>query len=385
MTSQGSPTDAGPGAKSAGGADLESAPPFGWTGGQFSLLRAVLGLTAASMFLWLVIDPELAGAALGRVELPWLTRGFGALGVAAAIALALGASARPAAFVAAGLWAAAFGIDLRGAQPGLFTAVLLGLALHDPKPLGSLDARARVDPAGGWRREPWLHAVLFGLLLSATIATLTDLWLSGSALAAQGGIVALARLAGIGFSLRPRTRPVAFTALLLAELTALLPGAPAPTPWSLALLALCFEPDWIAPKPPPESEVVYFDGNCGLCHGAVRFLSAEDGAAERFLYAPLCGPTFEERVPTDRRAGLPDSIVLQTNDGALLTQSSAVLHALARLGGLWRPLAGLSSLVPRPLRDLVYAGIARVRKRVFATPPEACPLLPPDLRGRFLA
>lgn len=80
---------------------------------------------------------------------------------------------------------------------------------------------------------------------------------------------------------------------------------------------------------------------------------------------------------------LPDSVVVVTPDGALLTKSDAARHLLLRLGGLWRLLGTLLGFVPRGLRDLVYDGIARVRKRIFGAPEAACPMLTSALRQRF--
>ena len=67
----------------------------------------------------------------------------------------------------------------------------------------------------------------------------------------------------------------------------------------------------------------------------------------------------------------------------LLTKSSAVIHILHRLGGYWRVIGVVFSLVPRVLRDAGYDFVARVRYRIFGRTKEACPLLPPDLRSRF--
>jgi predicted DCC family thiol-disulfide oxidoreductase YuxK len=41
-------------------------------------------------------------------------------------------------------------------------------------------------------------------------------------------------------------------------------------------------------------------------------------------------------------------------------------------------------LLPRWLLDIGYDGVARIRKHLFAPPPGACPILPAELRGRFL-
>jgi predicted DCC family thiol-disulfide oxidoreductase YuxK len=77
--------------------------------------------------------------------------------------------------------------------------------------------------------------------------------------------------------------------------------------------------------------------------------------------------------------------VLVTGDGRLLTRSTAVRHLLERLGGIWRALATALTPVPPALQDAAYDGIASVRHRLFARPKDACPILPPHLRARFLA
>ncbi len=131
-------------------------------------------------------------------------------------------------------------------------------------------------------------------------------------------------------------------------------------------------------------EVLFYDGGCGLCHRAVLFLLWADREGRAFRFAPLGGATFEAQVPPSERRGLPDSMVLRMADGALLTRSAGVLHILRRLGGGWRVLAFLFGLVPRPLRDVAYDSVARIRFRLFARPDDACPMVPPPLRSRFL-
>ena len=83
------------------------------------------------------------------------------------------------------------------------------------------------------------------------------------------------------------------------------------------------------------------------------------------------------------RARLPDSLVVRTEDGRVLTRSAAVVHLLKHLGGLWRVIGTLGGLVPRALLDVTYDGIARVRHLLFAKPDDACPVMPRELRARF--
>jgi predicted DCC family thiol-disulfide oxidoreductase YuxK len=115
----------------------------------------------------------------------------------------------------------------------------------------------------------------------------------------------------------------------------------------------------------------------------VRAVLAADRAGA-FRFAPIGGEAFQRSVAAERRASLPDSIVLRRADGALLVRSDAAVHILERLGGGWRVLGGLLRLVPRALRDAAYDALARRRLLWFERPKEACPIVPPELRKRFV-
>ena len=53
------------------------------------------------------------------------------------------------------------------------------------------------------------------------------------------------------------------------------------------------------------------------------------------------------------------------------------------LGGGWRVLARLGSLVPVALADAVYDAVAKRRYRTFGKL-ESCPIPPPEWRARFI-
>lgn len=127
---------------------------------------------------------------------------------------------------------------------------------------------------------------------------------------------------------------------------------------------------------------VFYDGDCGFCHWSVRWLAERDDAG-CFRYAPLGGATFESLVPVDRRATLPDSLVVHTAGGRVLVESAALLHCLDRLGGAWTMLAAVLHVLPRPLRDRAYAAFAKRRRRLFGQPDEACPIPSGTLRARL--
>jgi predicted DCC family thiol-disulfide oxidoreductase YuxK len=133
----------------------------------------------------------------------------------------------------------------------------------------------------------------------------------------------------------------------------------------------------------PNSERIFYDGHCGVCHWAVRFVARHDPAGRTFRFAPLEGEVFSRVLPEAARRRLPDSLVVQTKDGQLLLRSQGLVHILRQLGGVWRLLGELLALVPRPLRDFGYDTFARIRHRLAAPPADVCPLVPPEVRRRF--
>lgn len=127
---------------------------------------------------------------------------------------------------------------------------------------------------------------------------------------------------------------------------------------------------------------IFYDGHCGLCHGLVRFVIARDRAG-LFRFSPLDSPAFRAAVSEESRKTVPDSIVLLSHDGKLLTRSTAVVYILQRLGGFWWLLAGLIRSVPERAGDWVYDRIAGIRHRLFRRPHDSCPIVPAHLRNRF--
>jgi predicted DCC family thiol-disulfide oxidoreductase YuxK len=137
------------------------------------------------------------------------------------------------------------------------------------------------------------------------------------------------------------------------------------------------------PPAAQESEYIFYDGHCGLCHRAVKFVLKHDRTGIAFRFAPLQGETIQSHVSAERRASLPDSFVVLTREGALLMRSNASLHILERLGGGWKILANILRVIPRGLRDLVYDFVARIRYRLFGRRDDLCPVVPANLRARF--
>jgi predicted DCC family thiol-disulfide oxidoreductase YuxK len=180
-----------------------------------------------------------------------------------------------------------------------------------------------------------------------------------------------------------RVRPWLWTTMMILHLSLILLIDFADLSLGMVMLHLfTFDPTWVPGRRAPSTDQLFYDGRCGLCHVAVRFVLAEDNG-ERFRFAPLQGRTLAELVSPTDRASLPDSLVVRTTRGELLTRSSAVLYTLRRLGGMWRVLGEAGTAVPRRVLDALYDGVARIRHRLVARPPDTCPVIPQALRMRF--
>src|SRR5215813_6813650 len=141
-----------------------------------------------------------------------------------------------------------------------------------------------------------------------------------------------------------------------------------------------------AAPPTTDAPIILYDGVCGLCNRFNRFVLARDPGG-RFSFATLQGGIAAEilarhgRDPRDL-----DTLYLVLAPGRpaerLLRKSDAVLRILRELGGVWRLAAGLRVL-PRPIRDLGYDGVARTRYWLFGRY-DTCPLPDPRHRARFL-
>ena len=121
--------------------------------------------------------------------------------------------------------------------------------------------------------------------------------------------------------------------------------------------------------------IVFYDGDCALCGGFVRWVAARD-RGERLFFAPLQGETARRHgiVLSQEPAAWSLSFVAGRRE---YVRSDAALRAISELGGIWR-LATVLLVVPRRVRDGVYRLIARNRPR------DRCPLPSPQLERRLL-
>jgi predicted DCC family thiol-disulfide oxidoreductase YuxK len=280
-------------------------------------------------------------------------------------------------------------------------------------PYGAWDARINPEPNAAWRLPAgirWGAWIMIGLacVVSALIKLGSLGWYAGPELLEflgitqassgllRGLLVAIPHdefqgltvlwlglemlcLALLVFRI---SRPWVWLIMVLMQAACLLVLVdPDPTQRLLLLLAFAFNPAWLPPR--RAAATVFYDGQCALCHGGVRLLLAEDQGAQ-LRFAPLYGETWQQ-LPEERRRTLPDSLVVKTDGGDLLTEDAAVRYLMDQLGGLWRVLGWLYRLWPRAWQRWAYRVIVRRRLRWFGKTTDSCPLMAASLRRRFMA
>lgn len=408
----------------------------GWTGGQYSVFRALFGLYLFIHFAHLLPwAPELFSSegvlpdgslspiltlfpslyALG--DAPWFVQATLGLAVVAALAFSMGLYDRVAALWMLLVLASLFGRNPLIANPSMpyVGFMLLAHLFVAPRPYGSLSARDRANPDGGWSLRPavflaawvvlalsysysgytkllspsWVAGDNIAYVLQNPLARpwfLRDffLWLPPIFLTALTWTVLYVELLFAPIVLWPKARPWMWLAMLFIQFGFLFLLNFADLTIGMLLFHLfTFDPAWIRVRRFEREEILYYDGNCAMCHGFVRFLLAEERTGT-LRYAPLQGEHFRTRVPATIRNTLPDSLILSTGDGTLYLRSEAVVKVMHRLGGLWTALALLLRAVPRPLRDVAYDMVGAVRYRIFGRAPDTCPLITPGLRKRMV-
>lgn len=351
----------------------------GWTGGQYSLYRLVFGLYLLVHFARVL----LAGAESGAGVTALLV-----LGIALAACFAIGFRDRVAAVALMGIGACLFALDPLAAHPGLpfAGALLLAHACIPGAPFGAWSARGRADPAGGWRMPPRIFGAAWAVMaVGYSSSGYRGLMaFPGGAARLVAWVVPCVELLFTPLALFARARPWLWLLLLGSQAWRIaLSGSAEPGMAMVMLHLFTFDPRWVGARRGAGVARLFYDGDCGLCHAAVRWVISEDPEGRAFRFAPLHGRAFEQALPAERRDGLPDSLVVVLPDGAVHTRAGAVRQIGHRLGGAWRLLAIASSAIPTPWLDRAYDAIARVRHRLFARPAAACPVSPEPLRARF--
>jgi predicted DCC family thiol-disulfide oxidoreductase YuxK len=127
--------------------------------------------------------------------------------------------------------------------------------------------------------------------------------------------------------------------------------------------------------------VLYFDGECNLCNGAVQFFIVRT-SGKTLHFASLqgkAGEAMKSRLLPSQQ-GL-DTIVLEIN-GEFYFKSSAALRACGYLRGFW-PMMKVFLVFPGFIRNAVYDLVARNRIKWFGKA-DQCLMPKPEWKAQFL-
>ncbi len=128
-------------------------------------------------------------------------------------------------------------------------------------------------------------------------------------------------------------------------------------------------------------DTIVFDGTCILCNGFMKFILRFDRQQNfKFLTAQSDnGQTLykhHDLDPTDF-----DTFLIFV-DSKLYERLDGVLAIYSKLGWPWK-IAGITHILPRPIKNWLYARIAKNRYAIFGQY-DACMMPTPDIKARFL-
>lgn len=126
---------------------------------------------------------------------------------------------------------------------------------------------------------------------------------------------------------------------------------------------------------------IYFDGICNLCNSTVLFLIKRD-KNKKFKFASFQSESGQQVLKELHVNEESYKTIIYRSENRLYFKSSAILHILKDLGGLWK-IAFACMVIPSFLRNILYMAISRARYRIFGRQ-QSCMLPTPDIMDRFL-
>jgi predicted DCC family thiol-disulfide oxidoreductase YuxK len=134
-------------------------------------------------------------------------------------------------------------------------------------------------------------------------------------------------------------------------------------------------------SPADAHAIIVFDGTCVLCSGWTAYLLRRD-RARRFRFATTQSGAGRSLLRSHGISAENPSTFLLLHSGRAYVASDAVIHMFALIGGPWRA-AAVAQVIPKRVRDSLYAFVARNRYRWFGRRASCFVPLPSD-RDRFL-
>ena len=120
--------------------------------------------------------------------------------------------------------------------------------------------------------------------------------------------------------------------------------------------------------------IIYYDGECGLCHFAVRFILRVDSKS-KFYFSPLSN--------LDDNLKSIDSIILKKGN-KVFYEGQAIIMIFENIDNNWNYLAKVLKLFPVNVLDTAYRWVSRNRTKVSVKKVSSCPIVPNSYQNRFI-
>lgn len=129
----------------------------------------------------------------------------------------------------------------------------------------------------------------------------------------------------------------------------------------------------------PKPNIVFFDGQCGLCSEFVDFVLKIDKKS-LFKFSPLQSNFALKQLPNSLTQDLSTVVIII--DGQTFIKAKGVLRLFKKIGGYWSFLA-LFRFLPTTFLNLIYDIVAKYRYWIRPKR-ETCRLPTPAERERFI-
>ena len=121
--------------------------------------------------------------------------------------------------------------------------------------------------------------------------------------------------------------------------------------------------------------IIYYDGECGLCHMAVKFILRVD-SKNKFYFSPLSN--FDNKLKNI------DSIILKSGD-KVFYESQAIIMVFENIDNNWNYLAKVLKIFPINVLDIAYRWVSRNRTKISVKEASSCPIVPGYYKKRFIS
>ncbi len=109
--------------------------------------------------------------------------------------------------------------------------------------------------------------------------------------------------------------------------------------------------------------IVFFDGQCPLCIGFVKYAMRHD-QPKNLKFSPIQGSLALSYLSEEERKNLSTLVFIDTENNRRFIRSKAVFKIFYILGGMHRWLA-VFEVLPQGMTDKIYLLVARYRYQVF--------------------